>query len=411
MPHLTFTTRGALQKSALRLANERVVLDAVRRNPGISRTDLVRISGLSASSISFIVGRLKRHRLLIEEPLEAQAQVGRRPTALRLADDARLAVAVDVMAGNSRVALVDLGGRILRQKHVAWQANPDIVCHRLHAAVRSLLQPLRPDQVLGVGVALPATIDSSTGRIIAAENLGWFNVEFGRLLRGDLGLPFYFENNAKLAALAERWFTSPGQPQLQDFAYVTPTGGLGTGIVIDGHLLQGGGGMGGEFGHIALYPDGLPCACGGRGCLEQYVSDAALCRVYAEESGQAQVAAGADTVVRRAREGDAAALAALHRTARDLGLGFTSLLWIFSPEAIVVGGFLADAWDLVKDTVWSTLHGRVPQYLLSAVRIYPSRHAVDAATLGAASLVLSHFFTRFDHANGGGYPVTMHAAR
>jgi glucokinase len=166
--------------------------------------------------------------------------------------------------------------------------------------------------------------------------------------------------------------------------------------------------MGGEFGHIVLYPDGRKCSCGGRGCLEQYASDTALCRSYAEAAQQDGV--DALEVVRRARAGDAAACQALHKAARDLGLGLTSLLWIFNPEAIIMGGFLAAAWDLVQDTVWTTLRARLPNYLLSSLRIYPSQHAADAAVLGAAALVFSRFFTRFEH-GGGDKPVVMSSAR
>ncbi len=413
MPGITFTTRGALRKSALKQANERLILDAIRQNPGVARSDIARLTGLSASSLSFIVGRLKREGLVAEERVENHTHVGRKPTAVRLVEDARLAVAVEVSLSGSTVALADLSGRILRRKVVEWQPNPEIHCQKIHTVIRGYTSQFGSRQILGVGVGLPGTIDRSSGKVVAAENLNWFNVEAGRMLRGNFSLPFYFENNAKLSALAEQWFVEPGQRPLRDFVYIAPLGGLGTGIVTNGHLLQGNTGMAGEFGHIVLKPDGQECLCGNRGCLEQYASDRALFRVYTRLAGHnGGAAVDASQIARLARDGDEAARQALRQTALALGEGFVSLVWVFNPEAIIVGGYYSEAWDFVEGAIWEALAARAPRYILAGLRILRSKHAADAALLGAASLVLLHFFTRFDHGTdeGTARPVVMHAA-
>jgi predicted NBD/HSP70 family sugar kinase len=399
MPNLTFTTRGALRKSTMRLANESLALNTIRQNPGISRSDLARITGMSPSSITFIVYRLKRRKIVLENKIENHARVGRRPTGLHLAEKARMAIAVEVSLHGCRAALVDLGGNLVVDRLVPWQPNAEILTQHLQAVIRSFLRQLKRNQVLGVAVGIPGTFDRATGKIIAAENLGWFNVEFGRLLSGKLSLPFYYENSSRLSALAERWFQKAGRQSLQDFVFVAPASGLGTGIVTNGHLLQGASGIAGEFGHIVLYPDGRKCACGNRGCLEQYASDEALSRIYGEETGSGdQAHPDASAIARMARAGDAVALRALQRVSRDLAIGLCDLLWIFNPEAIILGGFYAEAWDLVEAAIREVLLSRAPHYLLAALRICPSTHAADSCLLGAASLVFHHYLTRFDHA-------------
>ena len=80
-------------------------------------------------------------------------------------------------------------------------------------------------------------------------------------------------------------------------------------------------------------------------------------------------------------------------------MGFVNLIMALNPEAIVVGDYLAAGWDLVEDVVWSVLRSRVPSYYLAGVRIFPSEHAADSSLLGAVALVLSQFFTSFDHGN------------
>jgi len=413
VPGITFTTRGALRKSALKQANERLILDAIRQHPGTARSYIARLTGLSASSLSFIISRLKREGLVAEERVENHPHVGRKPTALRLVEDARLAVAVEISLTGSSVALADLSGRILRRKVVDWQPSPEIHCQKIHAVIRGYTSLFGSRQILGVGVGLPGTIDRSSGRVIAAENLNWFNVEAGRVLRGNFSLPFYFENNAKLSALAEQWFVEPGQRPLRDFVYIAPLGGLGTGIITNERLLQGSSGMAGEFGHIVLKPEGQRCLCGNRGCLEQYASDRALCRIYAELAGNnGGPPVEASQIAALAREGNSAARQALRQTALALGEGFVSLIWVFNPQAIVVGGYYAEAWDLAEGAIWEALRARAPHYILTGLRILPSKHAADAALLGAASVVLLHFFTRFDHGSdeAPSRSVVMYAA-
>lgn len=413
MTGVTFTTKGALRKSALRQANERLALDAVRQNPSISRSDLARITGLSPSSVSFIVNRLIRAGLIREQKVENHSQVGRRPTALHLVKEAMLAIGVEIAREESRIALADVTGELLHVKTVPWQVNHEILGQRIHSALRSLVEESPSQKVLGIGVALPGTIDRNSGHVIAAENLNWLNVDLDGLIHGRLTLPFYYENSAKLSALAESWFTEPGQQALRDFVFITPVNGLGTGIITNGHLLQGSSAIGGEFGHVMLYPNGRKCSCGNQGCWEQYACDSALLRIYAENGGEPDPETQLDTsaIVRRAREGEAAALNSLRQVAGDLGLGFVNLVMVFNPEALIVGGFIADAWDLIEDIIWQTLRSRTPHYALSGLRVFPSKHAADSTLLGAVALVYSHYFTRFEHdadtARSG--PVVMHA--
>ena len=177
-------------------------------------------------------------------------------------------------------------------------------------------------------------------------------------------------------------------------------GGLGTGVIVNGRILQGASSAAAEFGHTILYPDGRRCPCGNSGCWEQYASDLALCRAYSQQNGGAGgTLTEPDAIVRLAREGDAAALRVLRDTAHQVGMGFVNLIMALNPEAIVVGDYLAAGWDLVEDVVWSVLRSRVPSYYLAGVRIFPSEHAADSSLLGAVALVLSQFFTSFDHGN------------
>lgn len=401
MPSVTITTSGVLQKSALREANDRLVLDTIRRNPGISRNQLAQITSFSPTSMSFVVNRLVRSGLVREEKLKAVSS-GRPPTGLWLCADALTAIGVEIAKPVSRVILVDLQGGILMTRSIPWESNPKRFLSALAVEIQAVGTTLQARQVLSVGVSLPGTIHMETGRVIGAEGLGWFDVEAGAILRELVEWPLLFENNANLAALAEQWY-SPGLGlQLRYFIYILMQGGLGSAVVVDNRILHGYSSSGTEFGHSTLYPDGHRCACGNRGCWELYASDAALVRHYRERGGATDdnipVLDLSYRIIELARAGDATALSALQETAGYLGLGLASMTAALNPQAIVVGAPMAAAWDLVENRIRAVLAERVSSYYYNGLQVMPSRVDTDSALRGAAILALRSYFNHFDHA-------------
>lgn len=392
---VTFTTHGALRKSALRQANERLVLNAIRENPQLSRVEISRITGLSPSSVTFIVKRLSKDKLIREEKVDgAVSQVGRPPTILRLQPSARYAVAVDISPTGSRVALADWTGHILEMQRVDWETDPETLLRTLHGAVRNFVNSKPGHRILGVGVAVPGTFDDKTRTVTSAVNLGWKDVAVAPLLEKGFDVPMYFDNNANLSALGERWFRSQGAKPLENFVFVTLGGGIGTGIIVAGHVMHGAFGRAGEFGHMTVFPEGRTCLCGNQGCWEEYASDRALARIYQEKTERKlQLHA----VLERGRRGEPAAVESLMEAGRHLALGLANLVIGLNPEAIVVDNWAASAWDIIGKPVWEVLRQRVPAAWLEGIRIYPSVHAEDSSLLGAVALVLIRYFHSFDH--------------
>jgi predicted NBD/HSP70 family sugar kinase len=337
---------------------------------------------------------LLREEKLDYAKLDNAKQAGRPPTALHLSSDARAAIGFEIAQPVSRVVLVDLDGQIQKERPIPWHPSPEHLLDKICRAIQSVAGGYRSEHILGVGIALPGTIDKSTGRVVAAETIGWLDVDVGAALRSRLNWPLFFENNANASALAEQWYSQDGAG-LRYFVYIRLRGGLGSGVVVDGRILHGTSGAGSEFGHVMLYPDGRPCPCGNRGCWEQYASDSALLSAYAEASGDTTLDDTRD-VLQLARNGHRHALQALRTTAYYLALGCSNVIAVLNPEAIIVGEPLASAWDLIEDTLQTELRTRVPSYYLARLRILPARFDRDSALRGAAALALAHFFTRFD---------------
>jgi predicted NBD/HSP70 family sugar kinase len=405
MPELTFTTSGALGKSVLRQGNERLVLNAIRQHPTVSRAEIARITGLSPSTVTFIVERLLKEQLLCEEQVTNHAQVGRPPTALRLRPEARVAVGVELTLSQALVVVADWNGQLLKERTIPRSDSHELFFDRIHGAIGTLLRSRAADEVLGVGVGLPGFADRATGKVIAAENFNWAGVEAGRLLQKQLPFPFFYENGAKLRALAEMWFSPSDAAPSRDFVFVTMRGGLGTGVIVNGQILQGAFSAAAEFGHTMLYPDGRRCACGNTGCWEQYASDLALCRLYRDRGGRELEA---EAIVELARSGDRVAADVLKETAGYVGLGMVNVIMVLNPEAIIVGDYLAAAWDLIEQDIWEVLRMRVPSYCLTGVRIFPSKHAPNSSVRGCVALVLSQYFKSFGDGNTPVNSVIIH---
>lgn len=289
-------------------------------------------------------------------------------------------IGIDIGGTNLRGALVTGHGRIVSRFRTASAiiegAGPFL--NRLEDNARALLEAARQQglQVMGIGIGVPGLIDKY-GMIHAAVNMKPLEgINLAEILAQRTGLPVSCGNDANLIALGE---ARAGAGQEMDSLMVVTIGtGLGSGLIIDGKLWSGTGGFAAEFGHLTLEPDGSPCPCGNRGCLEQYVSAAALSR-YGQGRSPEELALAANM-------GDAAARQAFERLGVCLGTGLASLLNLLNLEGIVLGGGVAASYDLIAPAVLRTLQVRAFPQIVAGVKLRRSRLADDAGLLGGAML-------------------------
>jgi predicted NBD/HSP70 family sugar kinase len=373
----------ALDKSDLKAANERVVLSLIYRQPGISRNEIAHRSELSPAAITGIVGRLLDAGLVREERTEAQGKLGRRPTALFVIPTSRLLVGVEITTFGATVAIAGLDGAVMRQLDIEFDEDPNRFLSAIHEAVLMLIRN-SSTPILGVSVSVPGTMDPDTGRIVAATNLHWRDIDAVAAIRPGISQPVFWENNSNLSAMAERWFRLSNLKPLDDFVFVTLRVGLGTGLIINGKLARGARAHAGEYGHSIIWPDGRPCICGNRGCWEEYASDRALLREYGESSGLTST-----QIAQMAVDGDPQARQAVERVAEALGLGLVNIVMSVNPSAIALDDFAAVAWPVVEPVLWRVLRERVPSYWLGDLEIYPSN---QTPLKGAFAALLSRYF-------------------
>jgi glucokinase len=306
------------------------------------------------------------------------------------------------MAG-SRVIAVDLGGT----KLLAGLVDEDgVVVKRtirrtalgsqdeLLAELESSVEELLEDGVGAIGVGIPSTIDQHAGRAVASVNIPLAGLDFRAYLSSKFGLPVAIENDANAAALAEHRFGAG--KGTRHMVMLTLGTGIGGGLILDGRLYRGSIGAAGELGHITLQVDGPPCqgTCPGRGHLEALASGTAadhLAQALAAERpegdlGRAAAAGRAvDAVlaVELAAAGPGDAREVLDHIGRYLGEGIASLVNVFNPEMVVLGGGFARAGDLLFEPARKVVAEHALPPARDLVRIVPALLGVEAGLIGA----------------------------
>jgi len=388
MRRLDLRKAQAARLNTIRDINRQIVLNYVREREPISRAEIARETELQRSTISAIVEDLTREGL-VEEVGIGESTGGRRPTLLKLRAAGPIAVGVSLTPTCTTIAASDLAGRVIDQQE--FLTNPARTLNQVIEVVRELSARYR--SIEGVGVSLPGLVDPSTGTALYIPYFPWRDLPVSEIISSAVGLPVVIDNDANAVALAELWFGRPEVNNARDFILVLVAEGVGTGIIFDGQVYRGQRGAAGEFGHMVIGRHApVPCSCGSDDCWEAFSSERAAIARYrklAQISATGQI--NLKEVVDRALGGEENARVALVETARYLGVGISNLIIGFSPEAVVVGGEIARAWDLIESALTEAIEHSVRRGLPSA-RILPSTLGDSPTLRGALSLVLASKF-------------------
>jgi predicted NBD/HSP70 family sugar kinase len=381
----------AARLGTIRDINRQIVLNYVREREPISRAEIARESALQRSTVSAIVDGLT-HDGLIEEVGEGESTGGRPPTMLRLRTVGAIAIGIAVTPTTTTIATSDLAGRIFEKEEFPTDPDSNRTINLVVDASRKLLAQ-NDGSIESIGVSLPGLIDPATGTAIYVPYFKWRELPVAAMISSATALPVTIDNDANAVALAELWFGRPEVSDARDFILVLVAEGVGTGIVFDGQVYRGERGAAGEFGHMIIGTHApVACSCGNRDCWEAFSSERAALARYRTLIGQGEdFTIDFKELIDRALAGESHAKSALVDMALCLGIGISNLIVGFSPEAVVVGGEITRAWELVEDAFKQTIEHSIRRGLPSA-RILPSTLGPEPALRGALSLVLASKF-------------------
>ena len=293
-------------------------------------------------------------------------------------------VGVDLGGTNLRIAAIDEGGTLLEKITLGTQIvlGRERVIHDICEGVRHLAAKYESSATLeGIGIGVPGIIDIEAGMVRGSPNLpGWAGSPVRSEIEARLGTRVILENDANVAAIGENWLGAARE--VRDLAILTLGTGVGGGIIVEGKVWHGMTGMAAEFGHMTVEPEGAPCGCGNRGCLEQYASATAVVRMVGEaiDRGDApRLAAAArdnpefsaQAVYELAIQGDEEAARIFRTTGRALGIVLASLVNALNLSMYLVAGGVASAWEAFAPSMFEELRCRSLVYTATTPAAQP----------------------------------------
>ncbi|MEU8690383.1 ROK family transcriptional regulator [Streptomyces sp. NPDC048665] len=368
-------------QQGMRRRNLARVMHAVSAEGSLSRAAVASRIGLTRAAVSTLVDELIRWRLLEELGPERPGRVGRPGSALAVSGRGPAGIGAEIGVDHLAVCAVDLRGTV-RARAVRRGANggraPEAVAAKLAELAHRVVTEAQREELwpAGLAVAVPGLVARDGRTVVRAPNLDWHDTDIGALLPG--AWPLTVDNEANYGALAELWL---GEDTPRDFLHVSAEIGIGAAVVVDGGLLRGTRGFAGELGHIPVRPDGPPCPCGGRGCLEQYAGEEAVLRAAGLEPGEDRVG----LLAGRAEDGDEHVRAALRDAGAALGIALTGAVNLLDPETVVLGGALAGLSPWLLPSLEAELTGRTAG---PACPVTVSRLGPEGPLLGAAHSVV-----------------------
>jgi glucokinase len=303
-------------------------------------------------------------------------------------------VGLDVGGTKIAAGVLDPEGRVVaRMLAPTPAADPPA----LRSAIVDMVEELRrAHEVDAIGMSAAGFVRVDRRGVMFGPNLDYGVEPIGDALADTLGLPVVVENDGNAAAWAEHRFGA-GQGVADQLMVVLGTG-VGGGLILDGRVYRGGHGLAAEIGHLGLVPEGIPCPCGRRGCLEQYASGSALerdARARAADGGAPALveAAGGDAhavtgrmVTELAKAGDQEAIALVHELAEALALGIATIHAVLHPPLVVIGGGLGSAGEVVLAPLRAALAAALGDVHRGVPEVRGAQLGNDAGLIGAADL-------------------------
>src|SRR5262252_5852815 len=289
------------------------------------------------------------------------------------------AIGVDLGGTNLRIAAVDSSGKVLDKISTDAEVTRgrDYVLDEMCKNVRALAAKFESrGRMVGIGIGVPGIIDRQTGLVHESPNLpGWHDYPARAEIERRLHTRVILENDANAAALGEKWLGIASQ--FDDMCMVTLGTGVGGGLVLQGKIWHGMTGMAGELGHTTVDPNGVTCGCGNQGCLEQYASATAVKRMAAEAvaRGQAPELARAmnrdpdlspKAIYQMAVQSDEAALQIFRNVGQALGIALANMINVLNLPMYVIGGGMANAWDVFAPALLDQVQKRSFVYTATA---------------------------------------------
>jgi predicted NBD/HSP70 family sugar kinase len=382
--------------------NQTVVLHAIRRSDGISRVELGQVTGLAGQTVTNICRRLLDEGLITEGRKTAGGP-GKPRTRLHINGPARVAVGVHLDPAVTTITMLDLAGRTITADtfDTPSAVDPTSVVATIAEAVNRMITASGVDRqlILGLGIAAPGPVDLVRGVVDNPPHLpGWRQVPLRDSLAAATGLAVLLDKDVSAAAVAEAWAGTVDGAATSAVLYLGT--GIGVGLIVDGQVVRGSSGNAGELRHVIIDPEGPPCSCGRRGCVDVTITSQALVSqavehgLFPDGGPEAQLGRVLERLYDLADEGVPAALSIIENAA--VGFARTALVVtnLLDVDRLVLGG---PYWSRMAPHFFAVapplLEAGAAAHRIHAVELVGTRLGSHLGAIGAASLVLDDWFS------------------
>lgn len=378
--------------------NTRLVLKTIYDQDRISRAEVARATYLTKTTVSSAVSGLILEGLVKETGI-GSSDGGKPPILLSVVDDGRYYIGIDLANSEFRGAIVNLRGAIKERFNIPINnRNGDAALELVYELIKKLLASSeRP--VSGIGIGTPGLMNPEKGVVIDAVNLDWKDLPLAEILAEKYHLPIYIANDSQAAALAEFTFGSTGNGT--NLFLIKMGRGIGSGIVIKGHLYYGDDYGAGEIGHVVVTPDGERCRCGNYGCLETMVSSQALAKrawsvtqndpdsiIHTLISSSDEINTG--VLLQAYREGDNSIKSLITETGEIVGKALAHTVATLNINTVVVAGSLSRFGDGIRKPIEESIRKAILPAIAQRTKVVLSNLGEEIVILGAASQLLNY---------------------
>ncbi len=354
----------------------------------ISRTELTKITGCSAGTVSNHVRTLIKKGFVIETN-KGISSGGRKPVQLIINPQKAYIFSIEIEVNQVKIVMFDLDLKIVMKNIIPIIQKKDYIktLNNIFAEMDNMINKkhLSLENLLGIGVAVPGLIDKVNGILEFAPNLGWEKIPIVKIFKDRYNLPIILNNEAKAAAIGERRAV---YPQVNNMVFVSINEGIGCGLYINGALYRGASGNAGEFGHITINTNGPLCHCGNRGCWEIYASENYIVNSY-QKLTDSNKNLTKEEIYQLGKDGDERIIKIFTETGRNIGIGLVNIINGLCPELIVIGGGIVEIKDFIYDEIIKKLQESALSFSCQKTKIKFSKLGNLAAVYGMAYLIIN----------------------
>ena len=375
--------------------NKHSAVDLIRfATTGISRTDLAEEMGLTRAAVTLIVNDLLENGVILEAESRAIPN-GRPPVVLEINPKRGLVAAVDMGATHVNVALADFSAKIMEEISLPFdiKQGPQVCLAEVKRILQELLDRygIGISEIMAVGVGVPGPVIKDAGMVMSPPIMpGWDRYPIRKTLEEAWGCPVSLNNDAELGALGE-WAYGAGRGE-KNLAFIKVGSGIGAGLIINQQIYGGTTGSAGEIGHITIEENGPLCTCGNHGCMEAFAGGNAIALQARKvvESGKRTLLSNiprenitAQEVAESARRGDLPSQEIIMRAGTFIGIAIAGVVNLFNPSAVIIGGGVAQAGDLLTTSIRQAVRERSLHASEQSVHITTAMLGQRSSLIGA----------------------------